>query len=102
MTNIRKPVSELTAGDMIDLEGIDREPDNEQIWLDEYAVVESVSTVGNESSGWADLVLVARPESAVIYTENGAVPAVVPADATFEILGNDSEPFTGADAMEQS
>lgn len=82
-----KLVSELTEGDVIDLNGIDQSPDNQETWLYEYAVVESVSIVGSEPGGWADLVLVAKPDYAVIYLADAASPALVPATATFEILG---------------
>jgi len=36
---------------------------------------------------------------AIIYVENGAVPAVVPADAMFVIEAH-REPFAGADALD--
>lgn len=96
-----RPVRDLLPGDMIDLEGVDISPANEQTWLFEFATVESVSTRENPSGGWADGYLASDEGAAmaIIYVENGAVPAVVPADAMFVIEAH-REPFAGADALD--
>lgn len=85
---MRKPVTALIEGDVIDLEGHDAAEANRQIWPFEYARVESVSVAGALSGGWLDGYL-ASPQGtsmALIYTENGAVPALVPNIAQLEII----------------
>ena len=72
-----KYVEELAPGDLIDLEGVDFSAANRQIWPFEFARVESVSRDGYLSGGWADFMV--TPATSVIYLENGAVPALVPA-----------------------
>lgn len=77
----------LREGDVIDLEGVDDHPDNRECWHFENARVESVSTLAEPGGGWADGSLTA--DIAIIYTENGAVPAVVPLGSLFELLNPD-------------
>jgi hypothetical protein len=83
----RKLVTELTEGDMIDLEDVDESTENQQMWPYELASVESVSYPGHPAGGWLDGYL-DNPTfgaRAIIYLDNGAVPAIVPLSASFEM-----------------